>query len=111
MRLPRTFPRTTPRSGRESDPESCCSFESLLVRTSQRRWIGKAPMQSLCHTGKNWTLFGTTFIANGNDIREKFSAFENIKDRLRLFLVYINLDLVHCFDRERLHLSCREPGW
>ena len=67
-------------------------------------------MQSLCHTGKNWTLFGTTFIANGNDIREKFSAFEDIKDRLRLFLGYINSDLGHCFDREPVQRARLEPG-
>jgi hypothetical protein len=78
------------------------AFEALIVCAAERSWIGKAPMQSLDDTREYRTTFCASFIADCDHIWEKFSAFENIKDGLRLLSGDINSDLAHGFDRKRV---------
>ena len=47
--------------------------ENFFIVALNRRWIGKAPVQSPGDTGKYRTAFGAGLVADCDDVGEKFA--------------------------------------
>jgi len=91
-------------------PDLARACEALVARASERGRIGKTPVQSLGHPGKDWAAFGATFVTYCDYVREQLAGFENIEHGLSLILRNIHPDLAHRFDCQRVERAGFQPG-
>ena len=54
----------------------------FLMRASKFRGIRERPVQPRRYARENWTTCGFGFVANGDDVGEELSGFENVEYRL-----------------------------
>ena len=59
-------------------------------------------MQPLGDAGEYWTAVGAGLVADGDHVRKKLTALKNIEYTLRFLAGYIDSDLLHGLDCERV---------
>ena len=86
------------------------SFQFVLVRARQFRRIGKRPMQTRGHTGKDRATLRLCFTANGDDKWKKLTRFENVKHGLRSVSRNVDPDFSQGLHRQRIQFARLEAS-